>query len=619
MKTHRFPEDLEVTAQNFSESNWREILDSTPSEGYSSIWQSFSSAARNAIDEGDVVNGKMYWLIADACSMALVPSKHSEPFKPYAVFSEHRSAVADDFTSSDISFFSEIIDHIEDIWIKSRLADLLWLRVNPRNPDYALMAIDAYRSIPLTEDSYHHDAHDCWSRAASLTKLLKAGAGDRLQEIEASILSVFDDCTKESGFLCLWLSQLLRENKLAQGERERVANKLEVLANEFDQEADIHKARDYFTGALDWYRDLALVDKKAKMNASLAECYVKEAEYRLASSQPSYSVAAHFYETAIQTYRTIPRSERPTLNVDERIAELRRLLDDAGQRALDQMGVIKTPGLDITELVDGAKKIVSGKSVADALLHFTHLSADAEPDKLRESALADMQRSPFQLLVSTTIVGRDGRVVARRPAIGLQEEATEEDEIAIKAVMVQNHTRNIGLIVHGSILPALEVLAIEHRLRESDFISLAYRSPIVPKDRVHQFGKALMAGYEKDFITALHLLVPQIENLVRVHLKQADVVTTTLSDNGVQTENGMSTLMAMPEAEAVFGDSVVFELRSLFCDSFGPNLRNEIAHGLLDDESVQSQYAIYAWWYALRLVFNTWWNRAHASEERDTQ
>ncbi|WP_265299787.1 DUF4209 domain-containing protein [Verminephrobacter eiseniae] len=108
-------------------------------------------------------------------------------------------------------------------------------------------------------------------------------------------------------------------------------------------------------------------------------------------------------------------------------------------------------------------------------------------------------------------------------------------------------------------------------------------------------------------------MLPQIEHLVRVHLKQAGAKTTNLDKDGIENENGMSTLMNLPEAEQVFGRNLAFELRALFCDAFGPNLRNELAHGLLDEEAFHSPFAIYAWWLGLHLVFHTWWNMAHKS------
>ena len=173
--------------------------------------------------------------------------------------------------------------------------------------------------------------------------------------------------------------------------------------------------------------------------------------------------------------------------------------------------------------------------------------------------------------------------------------------------MVEQYKIHIGLSVIGSILPALDVLHLEHRVREEDFIALAKYSSIVPIERANIFGKALFAGYERDFITALHLLIPQIENMIRVHLKQNDVTTTHLDKDGIENEYGMNTLLDMPEAEQIFGKNLYFEFKSLFCDAFGPNLRNVVAHGLLEEDELNSTYAVYAWWLALRLTINTWW------------
>jgi len=101
-----------------------------------------------------------------------------------------------------------------------------------------------------------------------------------------------------------------------------------------------------------------------------------------------------------------------------------------------------------------------------------------------------------------------------------------------------------------------------------------------------------------------------MEHLVRVHLKQSGATTTNIDKDGIQNENGMSTLMELPETVQVFGKDLAFELNSLFCDAFGPNLRNELAHGLLDEDGFNTPFAIYAWWLALRLTFIAWWNSA---------
>ncbi|MDY6957330.1 MAG: DUF4209 domain-containing protein, partial [Pseudomonadota bacterium] len=359
--------------------------------------------------------------------------------------------------------------------------------------------------------------------------------------------------------------------------------------------------------AAKWHKAIPDEVKAAEMTVAVAEGWVKEAIARSASESPSHMVAASFYENAIQTYRTIPRAERATHRVDERIAELRVDLNDSGERSLGEMGLIQTPGVDLTQIVENARQSVTGKSAQEALLAFANLYGGVNAEELRSNALKRMrQQHPLQSLFAGTVLSRDGRVIARCPAMSFGGELTESDETAIRAEMINDYGILVGIVVCGKIWPALEVLLLEHRLCEGDFVEVSRQSPLVPKERAGLFGKALFAGYERDFVTALHLLVPQIEHMVRVHLKEAGAQTTNLDKDGIQSENGMNTLMELPEVEQVFGRNLAFELKSLFCDAFGPNLRNELAHGLLDEAECRSPYAIYAWWRALRLTFNTW-------------
>jgi len=618
MSNERYPEDLPVTVEDFLASGWKQTLDQAPREGYPAMWQALSAAARSAIEHGRKEHGKVLWLLADACSMMLSPLSQNEPFKPYAVSHDRRSVIPDDLPESDIAFFAQIVEAANDSWLQARLADLVWLKGKPRNAAFALKAIDAYRNLRLDHDTWINGGRDCWQRAISLARTLKAGAEDRLQQLEASVIHASNAATMADTYLGLWLADLLRSNGLGRAHRTDVAKKLETLALEFDGKGDLHRARGYFSAAADWYRAAPDERKAAEMTVAVAEGWVKEAVARSASESPSHMVAASFYENAVQTYRTVPRTERSAHRVDERIAELRTQLNESGEKSLDEMGAFSTPGFDITELVENARKSVTGLSVHEALVAFANLHRGANAEGLRKSAQERMRKHPLASLFATTVMSREGRVIAKRPALSLGGEPKESDDMAIRAEMVRDYGILVNIVVQGDIWPALEVLLLEHRLREGDFIDLARNSPIVPKGRADLVGKALFAGYERDFVTALHLLTPQIENLVRVHLKQAGAKTTNLDKDGIENENGMSTLVDMPEVEQVFGKDLTFELRSLFCDAFGPNLRNEVAHGLLDADECHSAFAIYAWWLTLRLTVNTWWNAARKSKAAES-
>ncbi len=601
----RYPEQTIATIESFRNSGWKETLASTDREGYSSMWQSFSGAARASIEKGTFGEGKALWLLADACSMMLAPDSINEPFKPFIVMDGRRSSLPVDFQPQDVELLAAFSEEINDPWLQGRLADLVWLLAKPRSPKHALLAIDAYRQLPLDIETWLRGSDKCWQRAINLALTLRAGAGDRLKEIEAALVAAFDNSKKTNGYLALWLSEMLANHRLGRASQSQIAVKLETMGRDFEADSDWHKARDYFQAASRWFRQCGSTDKAAAMTAALAEGWVKEASARLSSEQPSNMIAASFYENAIQTYRSIPRSARSTLNVDERITELHKHLSLAGTKSLDEMGAITSPPVDISEIVETAKSAVRSKPMLEALTAFANIYRGARVAKLRESTEDLLRKHPLQALMSATHMSRDGRVIANRPGVGFGSTDSAEYKAALWADMIKHYSMELDLVVQGEIWPALEILRLEHRLRVEDFIAVANRSPIVPPDRKRLFGKALFAGYDNDFVVALHILVPQIEHLVRWHLKNVGVKTTTLDRDGVENENGLSTLMDLPEVPQLLGADLAFEFKALFCDPFGPNLRNELAHGLLTEEDCHSTHAIYAWWLAVKIAFNS--------------
>jgi len=438
-------------------------------------------------------------------------------------------------------------------------------------------------------------------------------------EMRKAVLDAFHKTTGEDGYLGIWLCELLEEHRLGGDDSQTIAEHLEVLANQFAANDDFHRYRDYYYCAAKWYKKAGNEAKSAEMLAACAEGWVSEAEVRITSEQPSHMVATSFYDNAIQVYRSIPRAERGPYKVDERIKELRGFLNDSGEMTLGEMGKIASHTVNITDMVEHAREAMRGKELSDAFMEFSILGRiDAE--SIRESAEKLIQHNPLTGLLPATVFKEDGRVIAKHPGMNLGDSEQGKDESGIWPHMIRHYSIQMGLIVQGAVLPALQVLQQEHRLQEQDFVGLCQKSPIVPVGRERLWGKALYAGYDGDFVAALHLLCPQIENMVRVRLKAAGEKTTTLNRDGIETENGLSTLLDLPEIKKAFDPNICFEFRAIFCDAFGPNLRNEVAHGLLPYETCHhSIQTIYAWWFGFRLIFLTFWKSTIPNDEDGPQ
>ena len=521
----------------------------------------------------------------------------------------------DDFTAAELDFFAQIVKCIDNPLLRARLADLVWLKDKSRGSEFAQMAIDSYMKFPLTVDGWFIDGHRSWERAISLSRMIGTAAGDRLELIRVAILLALDRASATDMAFGLTLAETLFSGDLVGEHSSAVAERLQALAREFEAERNHYLSGHCYHDSAKWYALTNDNEKAYDMTAEEAESFVKEGEARLTFEEKSHGVAASLFEKAVQVFRSIPRAHRGQHGVDERIEDLRARITEHGQLALEEFATISTDPVDISELVNQSRTFVSGHAMGDALQRFAGLH-HMDFNRLREQAVESLSGSTLRALFPKFMTSNDGRIIARTPGIS-GHSPSSWDETEVRAEMMQFHySPLVAVVVHGKILPARDALASEHRIREADFIELARRSPIVPMGRATLFGKALAHGFNLDFPSALHLLAPQIEHMVRFHLKVAGVTTSHLDDHGIETEYGLSTLIEQPQTMTIFGENLTSELRALFCDPLGPNLRNNIAHGLVDDSFCYSPEAIYAWWLGVKLVFRTFWNSLGQQEAR---
>ncbi|GAA4648157.1 hypothetical protein GCM10023116_04230 [Kistimonas scapharcae] len=596
----QYSADLRVGSTDFNSSGWQEVISSADREEYYYLSQAFCHAAREASEAGHMAKSKILWLLGKACSMRLVPDSRNEPFAPMVFVDDNPSDEWSVFTSADIQFFGEILDSVSDPMIAARLADLLWLLGKPKNIRHAHKAIDSYTSEPITEANALYIIK-YWERGARLALTFGKSTKDKLDRIETDLLVAFHNDYKEYHFLVRDIGQLLYELHLAENQLEDIANRLFTLGQKVGEGVSIHGAREYFELAHKFFKRIKDLTAANDCLLAIAESYVAEAKQRLSGDSPSAMVANSFFENAIQAYRRIPVKDRESYGVAQKISEVRHCLAETGKESLGEMGLLQTPPVDISEVILAAQAHVAGKEALDlALLCFTGLYRGPIVSQLREAAEAQLRDSPIRALFGTTHMAGDGRVVARTPGLNVWD--SDNNEAAIWTETVRNFSTEIEFVVRGSILPALDIILQEHTVTRDFLLITCYQSPFVPEGRKELTAKALWFGFEKDFSTAIHLLTPQLEHMIRTGLKAAGAHTTHVDKEGIETENGLSTLLDLPEAEELFGPDYLFEFKAIFANAHGANLRNEVAHGLLDDDSSSTVATVYAWWLTLRWV-----------------
>jgi len=518
--------------------------------------------------------------------------------------------VPDDLTDGEINFLRDVYAELPGRFLRARAADLLWLRGLPRErATFARLAIEEWTTFPLDDATWLFDSRSAWRRAVDLSQRLGATTADLRDDIRQRLtdraLGLFQ------GVLLTDLAELLLQLPSTNTDAaETMVKHLSASANEASSES---ARRIVIRLARKWAHRVRDHGATHELLRQEVESWVREAEHYSAGTDKSALRAASAYESALQTYRQIPARARTSLGIAELGDELQRKIKEAGAAGLDEMGRLRSGSIDLTQAAKDSIDSVSGLEATDALVEFSRLWGSVSFDEERRNAEELVTKQPISSLLSNVHFASDGRVV---------QKGTPDTEVygipgPVWRQMVIAYGIRVSLFVQGGLLPALQTVTNEHRLNLQDFELIAAESSIAPRDRVGLLARGLTHGYNYDFASAIHVLAPQLEHLVRVHLQAAGKTTSTIGPSGVENENGLSSLMLSDDVADVLGEDLTFEIRVLFCDPSGPNLRNRVAHGLLNDQEAQAAEVIYSWWFMLRLLYIPFWNKIR--QPRDEQ
>jgi hypothetical protein len=466
--------------------------------------------------------------------------------------------------------------------LRARILDAAWMHHRACHASVALLAVDAYIEVAEAE----HDPQRWPDSYAHLQRGVRLGVSlGRTQPATTKALDkAFEMLTAAAPtdpfYFSLRVIQLLLENK--HGSPESLGRIAEDIGKRVVAAGDGDRARSYYEAA-------ATCFQRARDEESSKRCLdavASSLEADASVSDPMRRVM--LLQQAIGARRQIggqaPEVER-----------LRVELQTAQTEMVSTFKPVSGP-LDLSELARQAKRRVGGKSPFDAIIALAVIDMPPDVQQLREAALAILKDSPFRAFISHEKLSKAGRVLHKDAGV-----LAGDGEDAVTARTYEQAVLRMLVAARGAIRPAAQVVLDEHGFTGEDFYFLAWRSPFVPNGREAAFAKGLTTGLYGDHFTAAHLLIPQLENAVRVALTDLGAVTSTLPSSGIQNELDLNALLDKPEAEQFFGRNMLFMLRALLTEKAGANLRNELAHGLIDD-GASSDLFVYAWWTVFHLV-----------------
>lgn len=116
---------------------------------------------------------------------------------------------------------------------------------------------------------------------------------------------------------------------------------------------------------------------------------------------------------------------------------------------------------------------------------------------------------------------------------------------------------------------------------------------IIPKGREHIFQCGIGMFLRGEFYEAMHILAPQTENLFRNIAKEVGGLTVTLENDGSSNEKVLSSIFTLPEMLDCYDNDILFVFKGLLNEQAGANIRNKVAHGMIEAEACSSGACLY--------------------------
>ena len=498
---------------------------------------------------------------------------------------ERRSICIEDYTEADLALLESFLPHISTPELRARVGDILWIRL--RKYQSAKIAVDAYLSCveSLIVAGITYRLRSRLSRLVAISFALGPRHAMRRKVIEylLDVLQRFavDDPRNVSGWV---LEQLVQHKgvsaiqlaEFARGRAEREeANGAPFVALEF---------RDYECAV---WRHGPHEGEFQRAEGSAAELCVRIAE-GFWSQQSNQIAAVPWLNTAIQRFRRAGGMQARAAAVQQRLEELQQL----AVKLLVPIAHEEDWGPELIATLADVEAMTFNAGIeqlAKVCLPFNK----ARLQKHAEERLND----PISSILGLTLLREGGRQNANI-APGSPNDPGFEQSL----LQTLFHTASMLSEITGAYADLIRrVIVKAHAPGEQDLSWLVTGNAFVPPGRAEIYRRAIVAGFEGDYLVSTHLLVHQLENSLRFIWAQRQP-STFIDGDGNQDDLYCHVILSRREATEIWGEDLVVTLRAVLVERSGVNARNAVSHGQWPFEAFFSGQSVYLFGLTLWLL-----------------
>lgn len=535
----------------------------------------FTQTDRDRLDESD---RPLFDLLANISSLGTEIDNSGIIFHPMFVMADGRRTFAvEDITDDDYEMLKAINFEKLPLVLRSRIADILWTQ----KKDFAAAQIAAKAYWELCQLWYAN------GDSLGTLKMVRRAVCISVQTNQTSLYSriytwfeafLIHGATSGDCFIALRIMELFAEQK-----NSNFSSFLPVLDDIVSSNSDnvsmVEQAYELKTHCL--YK---LKNQKGATinNLSLAQYYVDFAEKIVENNMHDAMRAACFFQKAVVLYRNngAPVQAEKT---HKRLVEI--------QKEIPKNMVPVSTELDIKGILDNIRVNMEGLTFEESIIRLTQMIAFDRRESIKSRVIEELKEFPLSHLFGKNLINAHGQTILTLPPLDIH--SPEKDPKLLELHMYQNALKYQQFAGDIWVKNTLSLIKDRFTIENSMLDFLIKGNPIIPEGREHIFQKAICMFLQGEFYEAIHILAPQTENLFRNIATEVGGLTVTLENDGSSMEKVLSSIFSLPEMLDSYDNDILFIFRGLLNEQAGANIRNEVAHGIIEEAACSSGVCLY--------------------------
>ncbi len=460
--------------------------------------------------------------------------------------------------------------------LKARYADLVWdlsekITSEKREIKYAHLAIDQYiLSSQIVNENTRMQARRHLERALELS--ISINDNGRIESVKKAMFNLFDKIAtpSEAGTWPFLFDSLYQNKKVSLSEDEK--NKIIASLEDILKKTSDPAIKDQFNP---WAAQSAAerleiyYRKNEKLEQAKRAILQYGKTFESIADKADSLVAMGWLHKIFEEYRSRGLHE-DALRVQHQLSKKSK---DSKNSLKQVIAEVNIPADEFEKILtnltsDGLNKALL-KTAASVLPKINHIKSSIE--KLRKEF-------PLQALMAVTTIA-DDHIIAKTGSIDTDPDGRLKLEVA-QRVSVST------LLLSKTLEKIIEL----YSPTPEQIINHLYESPLFDIDKKDLILEGVQSYLEGDYVKTIHVLPPQIENILRTFLAKLGQPIIKIKKGIVQLKNINDVL-----SNKVFIKNVLEDLRLYFlmtlAEPRGLNIRHRVSHGLMSKSEMDKRIA----------------------------